>query len=111
FSIVEFSDLLEAPPSEPERIIDPIIPAEAVTVLAAHGGAGKSMLALQMAVCCAAGIEFEGLPVKGGHVIFYSAEDPKRVVLRRLWRIVRKKELDPRKLAEKLTIVDATDGQ
>ena len=55
--------LRERDASLPEDIVDSILPSRAATLLAAHGGAGKSMLALQMAVCVAAGRPFMGRKV------------------------------------------------
>lgn len=86
------------------------IPAGEVTLLAAHGGKGKSTIALMLAVCIAAGIPLFGVPVCKGRVLFFSAEDPAPTLARRLKNILRRLGVDPREVDKTLTVLDATDG-
>lgn len=86
------------------------MPAGEVTLLAAHGGTGKSTLALHLAFCVALGRPYLGQETAAGRVLFYSAEDPSGVVLRRLARISRAEGIDAADLGGRLLIVDATEG-
>ncbi len=51
------------------------IPGRNVTILNGDGGTGKSLLAYQLAVCCAADRPWLGMPVNGGPALYLSAED------------------------------------
>ncbi|WP_136644657.1 AAA family ATPase [Tabrizicola sp. YIM 78059] len=75
----------------PERdwLVPDLIPARNVTLLYGDGGAGKSLLALQLAVAVALGRPWLGLPVKAGTALFPSAEDEEDELHRRLADIVR----------------------
>lgn len=113
FEVVNLDGLgVTAPP--PQRWYwDRIIPAGAVTLLAAHGGVGKSTLALMLAATAADARQtssFLGVPLHPCRVCYYSAEDPREVVMRRLDAIVRGLELSPDRVRERLTVLDATGG-
>jgi putative DNA primase/helicase len=84
------------------------VPAGHVTLLAGHGGAGKSWLALLLAVCVAMGVPFLGQQVERMRVIFYSAEDAASLVLKRLRVMCRLLGVRHDDLAEWLTVIDAT---
>lgn len=84
---LDLLDLATTDPQPPQFKVEGLIPERAVTLLAAHGGAGKSHLALHMAVCLAAGVPFFGVPVKQSAVVFYSCEDDVKVLHWRLNRI------------------------
>lgn len=86
-----------------------ILPAGTVTLLGAHGGVGKTMLALQWSVCVALGLPFMGKHTHPGRVLFYSAEDDGNRVLHRLQKICRHYGIDPHTLKERLRLLDATD--
>ena len=106
---VSVSDLFTSPP-EPQRFrIEGILPGGVVTLLGAHGGTGKSMLALIAAVCLATGKPFMGMPVEKCRVAFFSGEDPAPVVRRRLSRICRHMGIDPHELSSNLLMLDATE--
>lgn len=107
---VSISDLLTNPTAPPQFIIDSLLPFGVVTLLTAHGGTGKSMLALQMAVCVATGFPFMGKPTIQSKVLFFSAEDSGQVVRHRLGCICQEKKIDPVMLAEKLLIIDSTEN-
>ena len=86
-------DILDAFENEPKEL-DHVLPgfiAGTVGALYAHGGAGKSFLALEaaMAVACTAdGGDLLGLGLKAhGEVLFFSAEDPEIVIRHRLYSI------------------------
>jgi RecA-family ATPase len=105
---VPIADLFTNPTESPEFLIEEMLPAGALTLLGAHGGAGKSILALQAAVCLACGLPFFGKAARRCRVIFYSAEDPGPVIRHRLTRICRYMRVEPAMLSEWLKIFDAT---
>jgi len=107
---VSIRDIFTNPSEPPKFLIEDLVPEKLLTLLAAHGGTGKSMLALQMAVCLAMNISFMGKKTVQSRVIFYSAEDSTQVVRHRLAKICRIKDLNPEILAENLKILDATNN-
>ena len=58
----------------PTWLIDPIIPAGGFVALVGQPGAGKSFIALDMAMSVAAGGFWQGHPVAQGYVLYVSAE-------------------------------------
>ncbi|MCK6385688.1 MAG: AAA family ATPase, partial [Rhodocyclaceae bacterium] len=55
--------LAEREPEPPKFIVPDWLPCGYATLLAGHGGVGKSGIALTLAVCIAAGVPFFGLHV------------------------------------------------
>ena len=55
--------------------VDKWIPQNEVTLLAGHGGSGKSYVALNIAIHVAMGIPFADLPTTQANVLFFSGED------------------------------------
>lgn len=106
--LVALHDLADADLPEPEHIIHPLLPRGVVTLLGAHGGAGKTMLALVQAVCVATGREFMGHETVRAPVVFYSAEDDGDILRWRLQKICRKLDIDPGELVGWLTVYDVT---
>lgn len=106
---VSISDLFSSPPEAQRFLIDRILPCGVLTLLGAHGGAGKSMLALTAAVCLATGKPFVGMAVQKCRVLFYSGEDPAPVIRRRLAKICRYMGIDLHELAGNLVVLDATE--
>lgn len=90
------------------QIVEKIVPAGVATVLAAHGGVGKSQAALQLSIRVAAGRPFMGLDVEQCPVTYYSAEDDARILEHRLQRILRADDIDADSLAGHLHVIDAT---
>lgn len=86
------------------------IPAEEVTLLGAHGGTGKSTLALMLGASVALGLPLFSVDTLAAPVVFYSAEDGADTVRRRLQAIVRGLGLDVSGLAERFDVLDATDA-
>ena len=78
--------LTTAPPDY-EFCVNPLIPMGAVTLLVGHGGTGKSLLALKMAIHTALGISVLGAKTSGGTVAYLSLEDPETIVWRRIFKI------------------------
>jgi len=85
--LLDLAALAERKPEPPRFIVPGWLPAGEVTLLAAHGGTGKSALALRMAVCLVLGRDFYGLPVERRGVDFVSYEDAEPVLHWRLSRV------------------------
>jgi RecA-family ATPase len=98
--------LAELEPELPQFIIGDWLPVGYATLLAGHGGVGKSAIALHLAVCCAAGVPFFGLEVARRRVIFLSCEDRRPVLHWRLSRICLHIGVDLASLRGWLEIID-----
>lgn len=72
------------------------IPANDVTILSGDGGAGKTTIALQLAVAVACDLgDWTGTTCEAGPVLFFSAEEPEEEIRRRIDRIAKGRGLDP----------------
>jgi hypothetical protein len=91
------------------HVVDMLIPCDEVTLLAGHGGSGKSYVALSIGVHASLGLPFGPLPTIKSNVLFFSAEDGKRVLQLRLAKICRALKIDPAQLEGKLHLLDASD--
>ncbi len=99
-----------ANPSPPPRFVwEGYCPRGEVTLLAAHGGTGKSTVALMLAVAVATGRRLFGVPTERAAVVFASLEDGAHVVRHRLAHICRQWQIEPQELAG-LDIVDGTES-
>jgi len=99
--------MIDAAP--PRFVTDAILPACTTTLLGAHGGTGKSMLALQWSVAVVLGLPFFGTPTEQQRVLFYSAEDNADVIRWRLRKICKQQNIEPSTLADRLLVLDATE--
>lgn len=106
--VIPHDDVMTARPDPIAWAIDGLVPRGFVTVLGAHGGAGKSVLALSWLVHAAAGCEWAGRYVPVQRVAFVSFEDGPELVRARVRRIVESCDLPPEALANVL-LLDATD--
>lgn len=109
FSEVDVSGLEHSEPIPQAWWWDGYVPAGHVTLWGGHGGVGKSLLALMLAVSVAMGTKFLGKQTNPGSVLYFSAEDPGSLVRSRLARICRAWQIDASALSERLRIIDATD--
>jgi RecA-family ATPase len=82
------------------------LPAGYATLLAGHGGVGKSAIALHLAVCIAAGLPFFGLNVSRRRVLYLSCEDRENVLHWRLSRICAHLSVNLASLSNWLHVVD-----
>ena len=98
--------LAEREPELPRFIISDWLPAGYATLLAGHGGVGKSAIALHLAVCIAAGLPFFGLQVERRRVLYLSCEDRGSVLHWRLSRICAHLSIDLAQLRGWLEIID-----
>ena len=109
FPRVDVAGVFENPSPEPAFVWAGRIPRGHVTLLGAHGGVGKSMLALQLAVAVCLGADFLGAGTERGRVLFFSGEDAGPVLRHRLGHIAAHFNASPHRLAERLVILDASD--
>ncbi|MCC5871533.1 MAG: AAA family ATPase [Gammaproteobacteria bacterium] len=101
---LDLQELAQREPEPPAMLIDDWLPAGYATLLAGHGGSGKSALALQLAACMAAGRPWCGLDVKQARVLYLSFEDRESVLHWRLQRICRHLDLDMASLPDLLLL-------
>ena len=87
--IVNVSTWAHQDPPERAWFIDGLIPAGTVTLLSGDGGVGKSLLALQIAIASALGIDTLGLNPKPGGVFYVGAEDDEDEFKRRVYDVCR----------------------
>lgn len=111
FSLVPIDDLDAAVIPPQEWLWDHYIPARTLTLFGAHGGTGKSTVALMLAVCTAVGLPLFNVPTRPARVVFYSAEDDADTVRRRLQQVCRDLQVPAHMLAERLVVLDATEGE
>ncbi len=110
FTVVPLADLAHATPPAPSYWWQDYMPAGVVTMLSAHGGAGKSTMALMLAVCISQGLPLFSIPTRRGRVAFFSGEDGAELVRHRLHRICQRLGVDPAALDGWLHVLDATEG-
>lgn len=108
-TMTDWSDVMSNPPAPQVHAWGSCTPVGEVTLLGAHGGTGKSTLALQMALHVATGMPFMGLPVTHGKAVFYSGEDCTPALRRRLRAICMATGVDPVEAAKHLLVMDATE--
>ena len=112
YSFVRASELLRNPPVPRRFLLEEFLMERVVSLLIAPGGTGKSMLALYIAVCVAAGIPLFGrftakVPRK---VLFISGEDDLEELKRRLFKIFEIESDEVKSLvAENLVVSDLAD--
>lgn len=74
-------------PQELDFVLPGLV-AGSVGSIVSPGGAGKSMLALQLSIQIAGGPNFLNIsPLKRGRVVYFAAEDPKQILEHRLYHI------------------------
>ena len=85
---LDLAALLAIEPSPPRMLVNDWLPCGYATLLAGHGGAGKSTVALHLAVCLATGRGWWGLRTERRRVLYASCEDRADVLHWRLSRIL-----------------------
>lgn len=106
---VSVFDVLTHPAPPPAFVWDYYLPRGVVTLLGAHGGTGKSTIALMLSVCAALGRPLFGVNVIHCKTVFVSLEDGANLVRHRLAAICKYWAVDPTALGDNLQIVDGTD--
>jgi len=107
---VSVFDVLTNPAPPPAFIWDGYLPLGVVALLAAHGGTGKSTIALMLAVCAALGRALFGVATVQCTTVFASFEDGTGIVRHRLAGICKTWGINPADLEGKLHIVDGTEN-
>ena len=103
---LDLADLAARDPQLPNWIIQDWLPCGYATLLAGHGGAGKSTIGLTFAVAIAAGIGVYGLETERRKVLILSCEDRASILHWRLRRICAFLDVDLASLAPYLRIID-----
>ena len=109
FELVPVADLAHTQPPAPAYVWDHYLPVGVVTLLSAHGGVGKSMLALMVAVATALGLPQFGVATQRRKVGYYSGEDGGELLRYRLRWICDKLGVNPADLEDWLFVLDVTD--
>jgi len=94
---------------EVNDVVAGLVADEDVTLLGGHGGVGKGFFALQIACAVAAGEEVLFRPTKASRVLYYSAEDGRKRLTRRLRNLMDLFAHDPEKVKANLRVVDASE--
>lgn len=109
---VPLQAFMETPPSTIGYAVHPIIPRGVVTLWGGHGGAGKSISALQLMAHGACGAPWQGLTPDGAiRCAYFSLEDPGDLVRYRLRRICESYSLDVRYVEGNVRVFDCPDGK
>jgi len=111
FTPVPVADLVHVDPPPPSYWWDGYLPTGALTLFGAHGGTGKSFVALMLGVCIAMGLPLFGVPTRRGTVCYFSGEDSANVLRHRLKWICMALDVSPADLEGRLHILDATAGE
>lgn len=90
-------------------IVEGLVADEEVTLLGGHGGVGKGFLALQAACAVALGEPILGCAARQCRVLYYSAEDGRKRLTRRLRRVVETFDYDADALRQNLRVLDASE--
>lgn len=108
---LDWGSLPDSPPDVP-FVIPGWLPAGVVTLMAAHGGTGKSYLSVYIAICLATGRNpFEkGEAIDRVKVTLYSAEDGLTVLQSRIVRYLRVVGVSRSDLDGWLEVLDATNS-
>jgi len=107
---VSVFDVLTHPSPAQQFVWDGYLPRGVVSMFSAHGGTGKSTIALMLAACTAAGLPLFGVPTHQCNALFVSLEDSAAIVRNRLAMICVKLGINPADLNGKLHVVDGTEN-
>jgi RecA-family ATPase len=107
---VSVFDVLTNPAPPPQFVWNGYLPRGVVSLLGAHGGTGKSTIALMLSVCAALGRPLFGVGTVRCKTLFVSLEDSAHIIRHRLAFICQKWEIDPAQLHGNLHIVDGTEN-
>lgn len=88
------SDLAGKPVPPRDWLVPDLIPSGTVTLLTGDGGTGKSLVAIQLAVACAAGKPWLGRKAASGQALFISAEDDEDELHRRLQDVAQAEDVE-----------------
>lgn len=103
---IDLRGLARRAPRPPRFIIADWLPCGYSTLLAGHGGVGKSGIALHLAACIAWGQHFFGLPTEQRRILYLSCEDREDIVHWRLKHICDFEGIALADLAGRLEMID-----
>lgn len=103
---ISVDNLSAAKLSPPRHVLDGLIPRRVVTLLGAHGGAGKTTLAIALGAHVAAGADWAGRKVEHGRVVFVSLEDEPDLMRYRLAHAIDAYGLDHAAVANNFVLID-----
>lgn len=103
---LDLEALAERQPQPPQFIVNDWLPVGYGTLLAGHGGVGKSAIGLHLIVCVALGLPFCGMHVQRRRVVYLSCEDREDIIHWRLARICAHLSIDMAGLHGNLDIRD-----
>lgn len=107
---VSVFDVISNPSPPPEFVWDGYLPRGFASLLGAHGGVGKSTIALMLAICVVLSRALFGVDTAACKVLFVSLEDGANLVRHRLAGICRAWLIDPEQLRDRLFVVDGTEN-
>lgn len=107
--LVEIATVLSNPSDPPTFAWDGYLPRGVVSLMGAHGGTGKSTIALMLCVATALGRPMFDAQTARGEALFVSLEDSDSVVRARLATICRAWSINPNELNGRLHLVDGTE--
>jgi putative DNA primase/helicase len=105
---VSVVDVLSNPSPPTQFVWDGYLPRGVVSLMGAHGGIGKSTIALMLAVRAALGRPLFGVDTVACKTLFVSLEDGQHIIRHRLAHICRTWAIDLEQLRDRLHIVDGT---
>lgn len=106
---INIADLFTNPSPPPLCVWNGYTPRGVMTLLGAHGGTGKSTIALMLSVCAVLGRPLFGVETEPCKVLFVSLEDDSTVVRHRLSSLCKAWLIDPEQLIKGLQIVDGRE--
>lgn len=106
---ISVADVFTHPSPPPAFVWQGLLPRGTVSLLSAHGGTGKSTLALMLVVAAVVARPLFGVWVEPGAAVFVSLEDGPGIVRHRLAHVCRCWGVDPMELDGRLHIVDGTE--
>ena len=105
---VSVFDVLTNPSEPPQFVWVGYLPRGTVSLMGAHGGTGKSTIALMLGVCAALGRPLFGVDTVPCKTLFVSLEDGQHIIRHRLAHVCLTWAIDPEQLRDRLHIVDGT---
>lgn len=109
FALVPIADLAHVEPPPPAYVWEGLVPVGHVTLLAAHGGIGKSLIALMLCIAVALGLPLFGIATRRGIAAFFSGEDGAKLLRYRLRLLCCAMGVRVQDLEGRLFILDATE--
>jgi len=110
FVALDIRNFATAELPQTQCVVEGLLPRKHVSLLGAHGGAGKSILALTLAAHIACGDVWAGLDVQQGRAVVVSLEDSGDIARVRLKRIAHAYNLDTEAIERELLVLDGSGG-